>query len=91
MVKASLDTLGGFDDGDCWVILDKLVGDSLAWLPRRLLEIVIILLSVSETGVVAASQSFPPNELFKLMFATSLSLQVFELLELEFVLIVLGC
>ena len=52
---------------------------------------ILLLLSVPETGVVAASQSFPPNELFKFMLATSVSLQVFELLELEFVLIVLGC
>ncbi len=48
-------------------------------------------LSVSETGVVASSQSFPPIELFKLMLATSVSLHVFELLELEFVLIIAGC
>ena len=71
-----------------------LVGDSLiVLLLTRLLEIVIILLLLSgpETGVVAASQSFPPNVLFKLILATSVSLQVFELLELEFVLTVLGC
>ena len=48
------------------------------------------LLSVSETGVVAASQSFPPGGielLLKLLILTpSVSLHEFELLELEFML-----
>ena len=72
-------------------ILSELVGDSLVTF-TRLFEILLMFeLPFSETGVVATSQSFPPNELFKLMFATSLSLEVFELLMLELVFSVFGC
>ena len=55
-----------------------------------LLFVLLQLLSVSETGVVASSQSFPTGggiELFKLLVLTpSVSLHEFELLELEFIL-----
>ena len=90
--KTSFEDLNWFGDTRFWFTLSKLVGDSFGGLTRLLLIVFILFfLSISETGVVAASQSFPPNELFKLMLATSVSLQVLELLELELVLIVFGC
>ena len=90
-VSKSFEDLDGFGDEFMDALL-MLVGDSLGGFTRLLLIVIILFfLSISETGVVAASQSFPPNELFKLMLATSVSLQVLELLELELVFIVFGC
>lgn len=90
--KTSFEDFNGFGDTRFWFTLSKLVGDSFGGFTRLLLMVMILFfLSISETCAVAASQSFPPNELFKLMLATSLSLQVLELLELELVLIVFGC
>ena len=49
----------------CFVTLHEFVGDSVFKLTGLVVFILLLILVLlfSETGVVAASQSFPPNEL----------------------------